>query len=385
MAKKLNIVRFAPKGEASFADAVKAEVNEYFSSKNISPYANSAMWLKTVVMMSLYLVPYILMVSGVAGDRLWLFLLFWFLMGLGMIGIGTSVMHDANHGTYSANKKVNNFISHVLELLGGYRLTWRIQHNILHHTYTNITGLDEDIDSIKLLRFSPRQEFRPYHRYQFIYAWFFYTIMTLYWMTLKDYMQLMSYQKHDLLKKQGITLRQGIIRVSLYKLFYYSYIMILPIALGMPWYWVLGGFVLMHFTAGLVLSCIFQPSHIMETSGFMLPLEGEGDKRMEDSWAVHQLANTTNFAPESKIFSWCIGGLNYQIEHHLFPIVCHVHYQKLSPIVRSVAERFGLPYYIQPTFFKALLEHARMLKLLGKSKEPPVPRGSLGTNNLAPG
>ena len=361
--QKLNTVRFTSNEENSFFDVVQHRVSEYFSSRKITPYANTAMWAKTVIMLLIYFVPYGIMVTGLAAGNLLFFYGLWVMMGIGMIGIGTSVMHDANHGAYSAHKNINDFISYILEILGGYRLTWRIQHNILHHTYTNITGLDEDIDSIKLLRFSPRQEWRWY-----LYIWFFYSIMTLYWMTLKDYMQLVSYHRHDLLKKQKLTLGQGIVWVTLYKLFYYGYVMLLPILFsGVPWYMVVSGFLLIHFVAGLTLSCIFQPSHVMETSLYALPVDVDGRKQMEDSWVEHQLKNTTNFSPRSKIFSWFIGGLNYQIDHHLFPHICHVHYPKLSPIVKATAQEFNLPYTVESTFFKALALHFNMLKVLGKS------------------
>jgi linoleoyl-CoA desaturase len=153
----------------------------------------------------------------------------------------------------------------------------------------------------------------------------------------------------------------------LYKIFYYGYIIVLPVLFsGMPWFYVVAGFLLMHFTAGLFLSCIFQPSHIMETSTFSAPVTTDEGQQMEDSWAVHELANTTNFAPKNRILSWFIGGLNYQIEHHLFTDICHVHYPKIAPMVRSTAREFGLPYHVQPTFLKALRDHAKMLKLLGE-------------------
>ncbi len=166
--EKLDLVRFAPKGRDSFYDAVVNKVTAYFETHLISPYANTAMWVKTIVMLLLYFTPYMLIVSGLGAGSLWLFFGLWFLMGMGMSGIGTAVMHDANHGTYSPNKKVNNFISHILEIIGGYTVTWRIQHNVLHHTYTNVAGLDEDIDSIVLLRLSPRQPRYWFHRYQYI-------------------------------------------------------------------------------------------------------------------------------------------------------------------------------------------------------------------------
>jgi linoleoyl-CoA desaturase len=365
--KKLNIVRFAPKIKGGFYETVIANVDSYFLKNKISPYANSEMWIKTIVMLLLYFVPYSLMVSGIAASSGWLFFSLWFLMGLGMVGIGTSVMHDAQHGTYSPNKTVNKFIGHILEIIGGYAVTWRIQHNILHHTYTNVAGLDEDIDGIKLLRFSPQQPRYWFHRYQYIYVWFFYGIMTLFWMTAKDYLQVVRYKQHDLLVKQHVSLKQAIFRLTVFKLFYYSYIMVLPILFsGMPWYYVLFGFLLMHFTAGIFLSCIFQPAHIMESSEFAMPVVINNKNEMEDSWAVHEVANTTDFAPRSRFLNWFIGGLNFQIEHHLFTGICHVHYRKIAPIVKSATNSFHIPYHVQPTFFKALSEHVKMLKKLGR-------------------
>jgi linoleoyl-CoA desaturase len=364
---KLKIVRFAPRGKDSFYESVISKVDAYFESNKLSPYANAEMWLKTVVMISLYFVPYLFMVSGIASGNPWLFFLLWFLMGWGMIGIGTSVMHDANHGTYSPNKKVNSLIGHILELIGGYSVTWKIQHNFLHHTYTNVAGLDEDIDNIKLLRFSPSQPRRWYHRYQYIYVWPFYMMMTLFWMTIKDYLQVIRYKEHNLLVQHNVSSAQAVFRISMYKLFYYFYIIGLPLIFsGMPWYYIVAGFFLMHFTAGLFLSCIFQPAHIVESSGFALPVENAGKREMEDSWAIHEVANTTDYAPKSRLLNWFIGGLNYQIEHHLFTQVCHVHYRKLAPIVKASTEEFGIPYHMEPTFFKALADHVRMLKKLGK-------------------
>jgi len=366
--KKLDIVRFAPKVEDGFYDTVIAKVNTFFVVNQISPYANFGMWVKTVIMVLLYFVPFLVMVTGTAAGSPWLFFGLWFVMGWGVVGIGTSVMHDANHGTYSPNKKVNNFVSYILEAIGGYAVTWRIQHNVLHHTYTNVRGLDEDIaPAMGVLRFSPQQPRQKFHRFQHLYAWFFYMIMTLFWMTVKDYLQVVRYKKHGLLIKEKVSLKQALWRISFFKVFYYAYIIVLPILFsGMPWYFVLIGFLQMHFMAGLFLSCIFQPSHIMEDSEFASPVTTNGKRHMEDTWAVHEVANTTNFAPHNRFFSWFIGGLNFQIEHHLFSGVCHVHYRQLAPIVKSVTADFGLPYNVQPTFFKALWEHGKMLKKLGQ-------------------
>jgi linoleoyl-CoA desaturase len=152
-----------------------------------------------------------------------------------------------------------------------------------------------------------------------------------------------------------------------YKLFYYGYILVLPILFsGMSWPLVIVGFLFMHFTAGLFLSCVFQPAHIMESSAFGLPVNTDGKKQMEDSWAIHEVVNTTDFAPDNRLLSWFVGGLNFQIEHHLFTDICHVHYRRIAPIVQGAMKKFNLPYHVQPSFLRAIVEHAKMLKKLGK-------------------
>ncbi|UYQ94070.1 acyl-CoA desaturase [Chitinophaga horti] len=366
--KKKEIVRFASKDTNLFADRVKMKVDEYFSNRGISRYANPGMWVKTVCMILLYILPYLALVLGFTDGSVWAFLGMWALMGLGVVGIGTSVMHDANHGTYSSRKNVNAFMSHILEVIGGYTVTWRIQHNVLHHTYTNLNGLDEDITPTTFLRFSPSAELKPYHRLQFIYAWVLYSAMTLFWMTAKDFRQLLRYERHDLLVKQKTTLPVALTYLSIFKMFYFGYVIALPILFsGFAWWMVVLGFVVMHVIAGLSLASIFQLAHIMESSDFAEPvIDKGGKKQMENNWAVHQLLNTSNYSPRNRFLTWFIGGLNYQIEHHLFPHICHVHYARLSPIVRSTAQEFGLPYHEQPNLFKALLSHVKMLRVLGR-------------------
>lgn len=366
---KLNIVRFASKGDGSFIDTVTARVQEYFSVSGTSPYANRGMWIKTILMILAYFIPWILIISNIGASHVMLFWLCWFVMGCGIVGIGTCVMHDANHGAYSPNRKVNVFLGHMMELIGGYSVNWKIQHNLLHHTYTNINGLDEDIDSVVFLRLSPRQQWYWFHRYQYLYAWFFYMCMTLFWMTAKDYLQVIRYKRRNLLVKQKISLKKAIFHITWYKMFYYGYVLVLPILFsGQPWYFVVAGFIVMHFTAGLMLACIFQPSHIMPHATFPEPVLENGKRCIKDSWAIHELATSTNFAPRSRFLTWCIGGLNFQIEHHLFTNICHIHYRKLSPIVKETAAAFGLPYHVKRTFWGALKDHARMLKVLGKNQ-----------------
>lgn len=361
---KLNIVRFAPKNGEGFFDTLKKNIDNYFQENNISTHGNSALKWKTVIMLALFFAPNILIITGVGAASIWLFYGLWVLMGLGMIGIGCGVHHDSNHGSYSGNKKVNKIIGDIVNVVGGYDVTWRIQHNILHHTYTNIAGLDEDIDAGILMRFSPNSKKVALHRFQHIYGWVLYALLTLQWVTYKDYRLLIIYNKKGLLKKEKVSLRKALLELSIYKVVYFGYTLVLPILFsGMPWYHVVYGFLALHAVAGLGLSCIFQLAHVLETSEFPLPTD---ERKMENSWAVHQLLNTANFSPRSPWIFWFIGGLNYQVEHHLFPHISHVHYPRISKIVKQTAEQYGLPYKVMPTFTFALREHARMLRKMGK-------------------
>lgn len=365
------LVKFGPKGTPDFYSDVKTRVNEYFESKNISHYSNTAMYVKTAAMLSMYFIPYLVIVTGLASVNIWMFYGLWLIMGIGIVGIGTSVMHDSNHGAYADNKVVNMFLGGMLNILGGYAKNWRIQHNILHHTYTNIGGLDEDIETGVALRMTPDKPLKGYHKYQHIYAWGLYCLMNLYWVIAKDYIKINYYDKCGLLVKEKTTKKQALIELSLLKVVYIAYAVVLPIMFsGFAWYHVAGGLVAMHLVAGFSLACIFQPAHVVETSDYAAP---DDTRKMENNWAVHQIKNTANFAPNNKLVCWFIGGLNFQIEHHLFPHICHIHYPKLSKIVAEVANEHGIPYQVMPTFRSAVIAHGKMLKRLGRNERLNVP------------
>jgi linoleoyl-CoA desaturase len=355
-------ITFSKNHNVEFYKTLQHRVREYFKENNKSRYANPNMVLKTIFMISLYLVPFLLLTLTIENVG-WTFLM-WVLMGFGMAGIGLSVMHDANHGAYSKNKGVNKMLGFVINLLGGNDVNWRIQHNVLHHTYTNVTGMDEDIDPGKVLRFSPHAERYKLHRYQHVYAWFFYGLMTLMWCTVKDYRQAVRYKRMDLMKTQNVSFGGLLATIIISKLVYFAVFLGLPLAFSpMAWWGTVLCFLLMHFIAGLVLAMIFQPAHVVPCSNYPVP---DNSGNIDADWAVNQLFNTMNFAPKARMFSWYVGGLNFQIEHHLFPNICHVHYDKLSKIVRETATEFDLPYFTQKTFYGALREHTIMLKNLGR-------------------
>jgi linoleoyl-CoA desaturase len=363
-------VKFAHKEADGFFDVLKGRVNEYFQTNHISKQANSAMRIKTTVMLVLYFVPFLVMVSGMASANIFLFYGMWLLMGVGIVGIGACIMHDANHGSYAHSRTANKILGGLLNLIGGYDMNWRIQHNVLHHTYTNLEGLDEDINAGPFLRMSPEKPLRNMHKYQYLYAWFLYAAMNIYWVLAKDFVMLFRYSKAGLLKNQKITLGTALTQLIFIKVFYLLVTLVLPIyTSGMAWYHIVWGMVMMHLIAGFSLAVVFQPAHVVATSEFPVPTEAH---KIENSWAVHQLLNTADFAPNNKLVSFFIGGLNYQIEHHLFPHICHIHYPALAAIVRQTAKDFDLPYIVMPTFRGAIREHGRMLYLLGRQERPEI-------------
>ena len=358
-------IRFTVQNKKEFIIELREKVEQYFERNKISQYGNLQLFVKTGFMLLLYFSPYFLMLSGVIGSFSGVFLC-WIIMGVGKAGMGMSVMHDANHRSYSSHQWVNKLMGSSLYLLGGLPHTWRHQHNTLHHGFTNIEGHDEDIDPGALLRFSPHKPLLKIHRFQHIYAWLLYGLMTLTWVTNKDFKQLMQY------KEDGASLSNKLSSVQLWivlivsKLLYYAVFLVIPLlVLPFAWYWIVVFFLAMHFTSGFILTVIFQTAHVVPTSAYPVPDE---NNTLENNWAVHQLYTTSDFAPKSRIFSWYIGGLNYQVEHHLFPNISHVHYRKLSKLVKETASKYHLPYYVQPGFFKALWEHGRMLKKLGRAE-----------------
>lgn len=355
-------VKFDRNSNIDFYKTLQKRVRRYFKYNKISKYGNTSMVIKSIVMIALYLVPFILLLTVI--ENVWIALLMWILMSLGMAGIGLSIMHDANHGAYSKYKFVNSMMGWLINLAGGSEKVWRIQHNVLHHTYTNVTGLDEDIDPGSILRFSPHEEWKKHHKYQHFYAWFLYGMMTLLWITAKDFKQMYRYYKSGILKTESEHYGKTLTSIIINKTMYHAVFLVLPLIFAPAAWWVtIIGFLGMHYLTGTILGLIFQTAHVVPTANFPMP-DKSGD--IDSDWAISQLINTADFAPKSRILSWYIGGLNFQIEHHLFPGICHVHYKKIARIVKNTAKEYNLPYISEKTFVSAVQSHYKMLKMLGK-------------------
>ncbi|WP_353718322.1 acyl-CoA desaturase [Dyadobacter sp. 676] len=249
---------------------------------------------------------------------------------------------------------------------GGNAYNWEVQHNRLHHTFTNIHDVDEDITGKFLLRLSQGDRLKFIHRFQHIYAFMLYGLMTLSFLW-KDFREISLF---DELAKSGLTKRfprKELIRLIWTKIGYVIFILAIPMCFaGVTFAQWLAGFLIMHITAGMILSTIFQMAHIVEGAEQPAPDE---DGNIENAWAIHQLQTTSNFAGKNRVLSWFIGGLDYQIEHHLFPSISHIHYHALSPIVKATALEFGLSYNAKANFGQALVSHVRMLRKLGTASK----------------
>ena len=363
--RKMANIRYS-RNKLDFTTDLRNSVNEYFSKNNIQPYGNLKIYLKTIFMTLLYLAPFVIMISGLVSSVIPV-LACWILMGLGMSGLGMVTMHDANHGSFSKHQWVNKLFGNSMYLLGGFPANWRYQHNTLHHGFTNIEGHDEDIAPPGILRFSPHRPLKKMHRYQHIYAWFFYSLMTISWIIVKDFNRLKKYREMGAKLSGKRKFNQLKVDLIISKIIYYVVFLVIPlITIQVAWYWVIVGFVLMHFTSGLVLSTIFQTAHVVPSSEYPVP---DDSGELGNNWAVHQLYTTCNFAPKSTIFSWMVGGLNYQVEHHLFPNISHIHYKKISQIVQAKAKEHNLPYHVNKSFAQAVWQHIKMLKLLGERED----------------
>ncbi len=317
-------------------------------------------------MLSLFVLPMIIINAGLITSVGILFICY-IISGLGMAGIGMGIMHDAIHGSYSSNKHVNKYLGNTMNLIGANASVWRIQHNVLHHTYTNIDQTDDDINPPSVLRFSPHAKKNRLHRFQHLYVWFFYGLSTVSWITSKDFVRINRYRKQGFFNKKN-EFKTELTKLIGWKLFYYGYALILPLLIlpMAPWIIVLA-FLSMHFVTGILISIVFQVAHIMPSVEFPLP---DGNGILEGDWHAHQLATTSNFSPKSALLSWLIGGLNYQIEHHLLPNICHIHYKKISGIVQQTAREYGIPYHTKRTLAGAVWDHIKMLRELGRM--PPV-------------
>ncbi|HMQ74782.1 MAG TPA: acyl-CoA desaturase [Flavobacteriales bacterium] len=349
-----------PQHERAFGSTVRARVQAYFKETGTGTKANARLVPKVVVLMTLFLAPLVVML--LVPMPAWVALMLVLVMGVGMAGVGMSVMHDGLHGASSTRPWVNELLGGTMYVLGSDAFTWKVQHNGAHHTHTNVDGVDQDIDPPELLRFSEHAPLRRVHRFQHIYAFLFYGLLTLVKLG-NDFVSLRRVARSGDARYQGRSYAVDLVVMVLVKGVHAGVFFGLPLWLtDFTWWQVLTGFVLMHATCSVILGTVFQLAHVVE--GAEQPKPGT-DGVIPTDWAVHELLTTANFAPSCRWLTWYTGGLNHQVEHHLFPSVSHLHYPAIAPIVQRTAAEFGVPYNVKPDLRAALGSHVRRLKQLG--------------------
>jgi linoleoyl-CoA desaturase len=338
-----------------FRNALDTRVNEYFTHNNIKRTGDHRLYSKTFLILVGFILTYIGVVS-LSTPGIWSILLC-IPLGLCTAAIGFNIMHDGAHGSYSRSKTLNTLAARTADLCGLSSYNWYQKHNIKHHTYTNVEGVDEDIDFGNALRVHDGNTLRWFHRYQHIYGACLYALTSVNWLLYGDYAKWFA---HDSTKKTRVD----------HLVFWLGKLGNITLFLFIPMYCVgvtyaLCGFVLFHITLGLTLAYVFQMAHVVEETTFTVPPNNTEKNTIESEWMVHQVQTTANFAMKNRFINWWVGGLNYQIEHHLYPKISHVHYPALSEIVQKTCHEFGIQYTAFPTYIGALRSHFRLLKKMG--------------------
>jgi linoleoyl-CoA desaturase len=344
----------------SFHIELKKRINDYFEKTGQSSTGNLHLYIKAAVLLISFFSLYIHLVFFTP-SAVWA-ILECVLLGMVVAGIGFNIMHDGAHGSFSKFKWVNNIAAMTLNLIGGSSFMWNVKHNVIHHAYTNVDGVDDDIDIQPWMRMSTTQPKRVMHRYQHYYFWFLYAMLYIMWIFVLDYQKYFKGKIGDMpFKKMSL---------SDHLVFWGFKAAYLFLFIGLPVYIVgfiswLTGFLIFSVITGFVISIIFQLAHTVEHTAFPVPHDQTG--KLDDEWAIHQLKTTANFAPKNKLISWLVGGLNFQIEHHLFPKVSHVHYPAIRKIIKQACQEFNVPYIEYSRLRHALISHVSFLKQMGRA------------------
>src|SRR5690349_15451174 len=349
-----------PTVKQSFHTELKKRINEYFEKTGKSVEGNVQLYTKAIILLSSFVFLYIHLVFFTPAA-------FWaitecVLLGIVVAGIGFNIMHDGAHGSFSQHKWLNKAAAFTLNVLGGSSFMWNVKHNVIHHAYTNIDGVDDDIDIQPWLRMSSTQPKLAMHRYQHVYFWFLYALLYILWIFVLDFQKYFKRKVGDMPLKKMSAADHIVFWSS--KLFFIFVFVAMPIYLTGFTSW-LTGFLVFTLVAGFVISIVFQLAHTVEHTHFPMPDEVTG--KLDDEWAIHQLKTTANFAPKNKLISWFVGGLNFQIEHHLFPKISHIHYANLRKIIKQACAEYGVPYIEYSKMRHAVVSHASFLKQMGRA------------------
>ncbi|HLG04279.1 MAG TPA: fatty acid desaturase [Bacteroidia bacterium] len=344
--------------QADFTIALKKSVEEYFASRKLTTTGNWKLYSKTIVLLTSAVATYLLLLMVAMPG--WLSLVLCVLFGFNLAAIGFNVMHDGAHGSYSRKGWVNEMMGYTLNLMGGNVLLWKTKHNMIHHSFTNIEGVDDDIDIRPFIRTNVNQPHKWFHRAQHIYFPLLYSLTHFWWIYQRDFLKYFS-GKISGMKIKKLTISEHFI-FWISKLVYFFIFLALPLmALGPQ---ALIGYTLATVVSGITISIVFQLAHVVEHADF--PVPDANSNKIEESWTIHQLNTTANFSTSSRIITWFTGGLNFQVEHHLFPRISHVHYPALQKMVKSLCRQYNVQYIEYPTMFRAIRSHVSYLREVGR-------------------
>jgi linoleoyl-CoA desaturase len=342
-----------------FTHELKKRVDEYFTTNNIAKTGNFNLYSKAIIIFVVLIATYIHLVFFTP-PVLWA-VLECMLLGFATAAIGFNIMHDGGHGSFSTNKTVNKLAAHTLDLLGGSSFMWNMKHNIIHHTYTNVEGVDDDIEAQPYMRMSPGQKKHPLHKYQHFYCLGLYALLYFAWIFHTDYKKYFT-NKIGPIDIQPMK-REEHIAFWACKLTFVAVFMLTPMYFVGFGTW-LAGFAIFLATTGVLISVVFQLAHTVEHCD-MIVMEELDENKIESEWTVHQLNTTANFATKNRIINWFTGGLNFQVEHHLFPRISHVHYPAISKIIKDTCDKYEIKYNEYNRMYDAFKSHLRFLKEMG--------------------
>ena len=343
----------------SFHRELRRRVDAEFRRSGIRQRDSAQMYLKTAIILSVFVLAYVALVFLATNG--WQGLLLSIVLGVATAGIGFNIMHDGGHQAYSERRWVNRLMAMALDVVGGSSYIWQWKHARFHHTWVNVAGHDSDIDLGVLGRLSPQQPRRSWHRWQHIYLWVLYGVTAIRWHLYGDFRDMITgtVGERPFTRPRGWDLTVFVVG----KLVFFT------LAFGLPLVFHSIGSVLLFYAlvsavAGILLALVFQMAHVVEEAAF--PVPDETGLQIDTPWAIHQLETTVDFARGNRTLSWLIGGLNFQVEHHLFPRISHVHYPLVARVVEAACREYGVTYREHRTFGAGIASHYRLLRQLGR-------------------
>ncbi|MCC6818512.1 MAG: acyl-CoA desaturase [Bacteroidia bacterium] len=344
----------------SFHAELRKRINDYFVEIKSKPTGNIKLYSKAIILVVSFIAVYTHLIFFTS-ENLFISLTECLILGTLTSAIGFNIMHDGAHGSFSQQKWLNELAGLSLNVLGANVFMWKTKHNVVHHTFTNIEGMDDDINAKPFLRLCESQKRYKIHKFQHLYFLVAYSLLYIYWIFFTDYKKYFSKRVGQMpIKKMSV---QEHFSFWGFKALHLILFVVIPIIMVGFTAWVIG-FLTYGLFAGIVLSLVFQLAHTVSDTHF--PTVNAETGKVEDEWAVHQLKTTANFATKNKIVSWFTGGLNFQIEHHLFPHISHIHYPAISEIVKQACREYNIPYIEYPKVRLAVASHISHLKSMGR-------------------